>query len=243
MTLRRVWIPTTNNSARLTSVRLIVVHTTEGAASYQSLGSFFQGTQGGPNPVSSHVGTDDTPGVVGEYVKRDRASWTVSAFNPVAVNNELCAFAAWTATEWASHPSMLENCAQWIAEESAALGIPIVKLTPAQAQGSSAGVCGHVDLGAPGGGHHDPGPSFPWSAVIQRAQQLALPKEALDLGALTVTTTPAGFLAYAGIDKNGNLIQYVADSSQQGTPANTSKKTWSCYNLTASAANGQPLAP
>ena len=54
---------------------------------------------------------------------------------------------------------MLANCAAWIAEECAAFGIPVRKLSAAQAQGGQAGVCGHVDLGAAGGGHWDPGPS------------------------------------------------------------------------------------
>jgi hypothetical protein len=27
-------------------------------------------------------------------------------------------------------------------------------------------VCGHVDLGAAGGGHWDPGPAFPWAQVV-----------------------------------------------------------------------------
>ena len=239
MTLRRDPIPSPNFSNRYGSKpRLLVVHTAEGATTYQSLGRFFQT----PGNNSSHVGTDDTVGTVGQYVTREWASWTVASYNHVAVNNELCAFAAWTPQEWERHPVMLDNCAQWIAEESIALGIPIVRLTAAQAQGSGHGVCGHVDLGAAGGGHHDPGPGFPWSRVIIAAQQYARPKEVTNLSALTSIVTPAGFLSYAGIDKNGNLIQYVADSAQQGTPANTQNKTWSCYNLTASAANGQPLA-
>jgi peptidoglycan hydrolase-like protein with peptidoglycan-binding domain len=64
---------------------------------------------------------------------------------------------------------MLANCAQWIKEESAAFGIPIVKLSASQAQGGSAGVCGHVDLGSWGGGHVDPGQNFPWSYVLSLA--------------------------------------------------------------------------
>jgi hypothetical protein len=71
---------------------------------------------------------------------------------------------------------MLENCALWIAEEAAHFGIPLRKLSASEAQGGAAGVCGHVDLGASGGGHWDPGPSFPWDRVMQMASGLPGPK-------------------------------------------------------------------
>jgi len=65
---------------------------------------------------------------------------------------------------------MVENCGLWLAEESAALGIPLRRLTSSEAQGGQAGVCGHVDLGAAGGGHWDPGPDFPWDNCLRIAQ-------------------------------------------------------------------------
>jgi hypothetical protein len=166
MPLRRVWIGSPNYSSRSAGVRLVVVHTAEGARTYQSLGSFFQGRVS----ASSHVGIDDTAGTIGEYVRRSNSAWTQAAFNSQAVAVELCAFAKWDRAEWNRHPNMLRNCASWIAEECAAFGIPIVKLSSAQAQGSGRGVCGHVELGARGGGHWDPGPGFPWADVIAMAK-------------------------------------------------------------------------
>ncbi|HEY2303669.1 MAG TPA: N-acetylmuramoyl-L-alanine amidase [Acidimicrobiales bacterium] len=167
MTLNRVWIPSPNYSSRGgTAVRLIVLHTAEGALSYQSLGNFFANPSSG---VSSHVGIDDTPNTVGEYVARANKAWTQGNANPYSVAVELCAFAEWTPAEWDRHPTMLANCAQWIAEEAAAFGIPLTRLTAAQAQGGAAGVCQHVDLGASGGGHWDCGPGFPMDRVIAMA--------------------------------------------------------------------------
>ena len=64
---------------------------------------------------------------------------------------------------------MLQNCAAWIAEEAKAFGVPLVRLTAAQAQGSGRGVCQHVDLGSWGGGHVDCGPGFPMDEVIAMA--------------------------------------------------------------------------
>ena len=167
MPLQRQWIPSPNYSSRGgAGVRLIVLHTAEGSKSYQSLGSYFAN----PNSqVSSHVGIDDTPNVVGEYVKRGNKAWTASNANPVAVQAEMCAWASWSLVDWDSHPVMLQNCAAWIAEEAAAFGIPIVRLTPQEAQGSGRGVCQHRDLGRWGGGHVDCGNDFPINAVLAMA--------------------------------------------------------------------------
>jgi hypothetical protein len=167
VTLNRVWIPSPNYSSRgAATVRLIVIHTAEGALTYQSLGSFFANPSSG---VSSQVGIDDTANTVGEYVARANKSWAAASFNPQATQAELCAFAAWTPADWDRHPNMLANCAAWIAEEAAAFAIPIVRLTAAQAQSNGRGVCGHVDLGSGGGGHWDPGPGFPMDQVISMA--------------------------------------------------------------------------
>ena len=140
-------------------MRLVIVHTAEGATTYKSLGSYFQNPSAG---VSSHVGIDDTPGRLGEYVKRGNKAWTAGDANPISVNAELCGFAKWSPAEWERHPEMLDTCARWIAEECRQYGIPIVK-------SNQHGVCGHVDVSGPGG-HWDPGPDFPWSKVLAAAK-------------------------------------------------------------------------
>jgi hypothetical protein len=166
--LTRKWIASPNYSSRGGSgVRLVVVHTAEGARTIEELGNFFASASAG---VSSHVGIDDKPGILGEYVKRPDKAWTQGNANPYSVSVELCAFAAWSPDTWNKHQTMLETCAAWIAEECKHFAIPIRKLGAGQAQdGRSAGVCGHVDLGAAGGGHWDPGPAFPWSRVLDMA--------------------------------------------------------------------------
>ena len=170
--LKRVWIPSPSHEPRRETVRLIVLHTTEGAQSYQSLGGFFANPA---NQVSSHVGIDDTPGTVGEYVRRTRAAWTASGANQPGVHGEFCtpkgAADGWTRAVWmGQHRQMLINAAAWIAEEAKLLHLPIRALTPAQAQGGAEGVCQHSDLGAWGGGHHDCGPGFPMDVVISLAR-------------------------------------------------------------------------
>ena len=168
MTLRRVWIPSPNYSSRGGSgVRLVVIHTAEGSRTYQSLGAFFQNPSAG---VSSHTGIDDTPNEIGEYVGSGNKAWTAANANPYSTQTELCAFAAWSPAEWDAHPQMLANCAAWIAEECNHFGIPIRRLSAAEAQGGAAGVCQHVDLGSAAGGHWDCGTGFPMDRVLDMAR-------------------------------------------------------------------------
>lgn len=177
MALKRVWIASPNHSARRGQVRACIVHTAEGARSYRDLGSFFANSD---NQVSSHTGIDDEKGVIGEYVSRADSAWTQAAYNSLAISTELCAApidspypcgARWSTAEWNRHPNMLQNLADWIREECQHFGLPIQKLSAAQAQAGGRGVCGHVDLGSAGGGHYDPGPNFPWGRVMAMARQ------------------------------------------------------------------------
>ena len=173
MALSRVWLPSPNYSSRGGSgVRLIVVHTTEGAQDIYALGNFFASSSAG---VSSHVGTDNKrQGVIGEYVSRGNKAWTQGNANPVCVACEMCtpagAAAGWSRDYWLNHQGwMLDNTAAWVAEEAAKHGIPIVALSASQAQGSSRGVCQHRDLGSWGGGHSDCGNGFPMDYLINKA--------------------------------------------------------------------------
>ena len=157
------------------SVQLLVLHTSEGATTLYSLGGFFAQESA---QVSSHVGIDDvTEGTIGEYVKRTDKAWTSSGANPVACQAELCtpsgAAMGWSVDDWHEHECMLVNAAAWLAEEAAALDIPLTKLSAAEAQGGATGVCQHVDLGAWGGGHYDCGPNFPIDYVLNLARGIA----------------------------------------------------------------------
>ena len=220
MALKRVWIPSPNYSSRGGSgVRLIVLHTAEGARTIESLGGFFQGDVG----ASSHTGADDKSNTVGEYVSRGNKAWTQSNFNPAAVSIELCGFASWSRDEWMNnHSNMLDNCAKWIAEEAAHFGLPITKLSSSQAQGSGRGVCQHNDLGAGGGGHWDCGSGFPIDHVLDLAR-----------GGAGVTTEEEGeeMLASA-IAANGNYHVFKAKGK-------TVSYTWQGANST-SWSGGEP---
>lgn len=172
MALRRVWIASPNYSGRnLSGVRLIVLHTSEGAQDYTSLGNYFKGNVS----ASSHVGIDNkTRGTIGEYVKRANNAWTQANANSVCVSAELCtpagAAANWSRDYWLnSQRTLLDNTADWVREEAAALGIPVTALSAGQAQGTGRGVCQHNDLGSWGGGHYDCGKGFPLDYVLKQA--------------------------------------------------------------------------
>jgi hypothetical protein len=199
--LSRVWIPSPNYSQRSgRDVRLIVLHTAEGARTIESLGGFFQGNV----QASSHVGADDKVNTIGEYVKAENKAWTQSAYNSAAVSMELCAFSAWDRDEWMRHPNMLDNCAKWISEEAAYFKIPIRRLTPTEAQSSGRGVCQHVDLGRAGGGHHDCGPDFPMDYVLTLATGAAEPQPPTELPEDPNMIT-------AAVNKKGNIEIFVED--------------------------------
>ena len=102
-------------------------------------------------------------------MRPDQKAWTAGNANPIGIQAELCAFAAWSPAEWDQHTQMLVNTAEWIAEEAARFGIPIRKLSAAEAQGGGIGVCQHNDLGSWGGGHWDCGPGFPIDEVLDLA--------------------------------------------------------------------------
>lgn len=158
-------------------VRLIVVHTAEGARDAESLGNYFYRND---VQASSHVGIDADS--TNQYVPYDRAAWTVRSGNPISDNAELCAFARWTRAQWlstttvdgcANPRAILDRTAAWIRSRCLARNIPIRKLSPADVAAGRAGVIGHVDwtLGMHDGTHTDPGPNFPWDYVIERAAE------------------------------------------------------------------------
>jgi N-acetylmuramoyl-L-alanine amidase len=204
--LKRVWIPSPNYSSRGgTGVRLIVLHTAEGARTIESLGGYFQGNVS----ASSHTGADDKANTIGEYVKRDNKAWTQANANPYCVAIEMCGFASWSEAEWDKHPNMLANTAAWIAEEAAHYGIPITKLSASQAQSGGRGICQHADLGAAGGGHWDCGSGFPIDRVLDMARGGSAPTPPTEdeIVAIAMAQKEGGALVVIYEDDKGDLWQ------------------------------------
>lgn len=178
-----------SSDRRGAKVRLIAVHTGEGARTAANMAAFFSrpDAQG-----SAHAIIDHTTTLLA--VPYDRAAWTLRDGNPISDNVELCAFAEMTRAQWLSEGSvtwrhselkrdvtvdrprdMLRRLSAWLAQRCIARGIPIRKLTPAQVAAGEAGVIGHVDWtqGMRDGTHWDPGPGFPWDVVLADSRTLA----------------------------------------------------------------------
>ncbi len=152
-----------NQSGRSSVIRLIVLHDTEGAnikgvADLVGLGGWFD------NPAaqaSAHIAVD-AEGNTGRYVADGRKAWHCASFNSMSLGIEQVGFA----TQKAWPEPQLRKVAKWIAYWSREYGIPITHST-------SRGVCCHSDLGVAGGGHHDPGPAYPFAHVLKLARQYA----------------------------------------------------------------------
>jgi hypothetical protein len=168
MALTRVWTPSKNYSGGGTK-RLLVIHSMEGFTSptgAKDCAVYFQGNVG----ASSQVCIDNTRYKIWEGVARANGSWTQCNFNSVSISCEQSGYASWSRQYWLDNrDAQLHNIADWLREESGKTGIPLVKLTASQAQGSGRGIAYHSDLGSTGCGHADPGAGWPLDKVLEWA--------------------------------------------------------------------------
>lgn len=181
MSIARVQIPSPNSSSSRAYDNLLVVHTSEGATTFRSLGNFLANPS---SEVSYHCGFDDTTrDEIGEYVQHPRKSWSAHSANNHGLHGCCCtpsgASSGWSRADWLARPKMLDACRAWLQEESARYGIPLRKITPEQIRAGERGVCGHADTVAAGmgGSHTDPGPGFPWDYVTTGATPIPPEKE------------------------------------------------------------------
>lgn len=157
-------------------VRLVVIHTSEGARDVFSLAAFLN--RPGVN-ASYHGAVDDQR--YEAYVNYSNAAWALRNGNQESDNLCLCAFAGWSRAEWLRHPRMLELTAGWIAERCLARRLPVLRLTDREVgdvmrnDAHRGGVCDHdgYTKGTGDGTHWDVGENFPFDIVIPRAQQIA----------------------------------------------------------------------
>jgi hypothetical protein len=216
MALTRVWTPTKYYSGG-GSKRLLVIHTMEGFTGPNGAydcAKYFQGNVG----ASSHVCIDNNRGKIWEGVARTNSAWTQCNYNSASVSCEQSGYASWSRDYWLSNRSnQLHNIADWIAEESAKLGIPIVKLSASQAQGSGRGICYHSDLGSAGCGHSDPGANWPLDKVLEWAKGTAPPEPTppqpegkKDMAPAVAYYKSKPYFAYVGTDNklrvNGGMV-------------------------------------
>lgn len=167
--------PSPNYSQRTQPIRLIVLHSTEGknypksSADLKGLGAWFS------NPaaqVSCHVATDDD-GTSARYVADHLKAWHCGGYNSASLGIEQVGYAADSRETWLSRRNQLRETARWIAYWNRKYGVPIRKGAVSNGSVTKSGVLRHSDLGATGGGHHDPGSGFPFGLVILTARYYA----------------------------------------------------------------------
>jgi N-acetyl-anhydromuramyl-L-alanine amidase AmpD len=167
----RVRLNVRNQSARNGATPgLIVPHDTEsknipGNGDLKAIGNWFD------NPaaqVSAHVCVDGE-GRSARYVADDRKAWHVAGYNSVSLGIEQIGVA--TQTEWPD--AQLRKVAKYMAYWSKKYSIPLRHGTVAGGHVVTPGVVTHSDLGAIGGGHHDPGPAYPLEHVLHMARYYA----------------------------------------------------------------------
>jgi hypothetical protein len=169
MAVKEKWMPSPHYSSSRGPYNVAVFHTTEGAMTIESLGSWFA------NPsaqCSSHHGADNSSaGLLGAYVYENHKAWTQGNANPWCLSLEMCAYASWSRSTWLGKPTLLNNAADWLRHICDKYKIPYTVLSNSQAQsGTVKGICQHVNFGSMGGGHHDAGAGFPLDEVIKRAK-------------------------------------------------------------------------
>lgn len=165
MALKRVWTPTQYYSSG-GSKSLLVIHTMEGftgANGAYDCAKYFQGNVG----ASSSVCIDNNRGTIWEGVARTNSPWTQCNYNSRSISCEQSGYASWSYDYWMTNRlNQLHNIADWLAEESAKTGIPLVKISDPNGRG----VIYHSNLGSTGCGHSDPGSNWPIKEVLAWAK-------------------------------------------------------------------------
>lgn len=153
---------------------LIVIHDTESHDTMKSnldltgIGNFFNRVS---TQASSHVCVDGE-GRSARYVLDDAKAWHCMNFNSRSLGIEQIGFATFTQLMWnKNRRAQAKKVAQYIAYWSKKYGIPIQEgKVSSTGIVLKSGVVTHASLGVMGGGHHDPGPNYPFSALLRTAK-------------------------------------------------------------------------
>ena len=161
---------TGNSNGPRAQTAYAVVHTSEGNNTTVSLTDYCN-----RNKVSYNLIVDAVDTV--ECVPVTEGPWAAMEANDIAFH--LCfagSFASWTRADWLSRDDMLKRGAKAIAAACKQFDIPAVKvLSSGGWPVTPKGIAGHVDFGARGGGHTDPGVSFPWTEFVGMVQGYLTP--------------------------------------------------------------------
>jgi hypothetical protein len=152
---------------RASSVRHIVVHSTEGGTAASVAAFFATSAQASTQLV---VDGRECYRCVPDLV----IPWGAPGVNSSGIHIEHCGFARWSRAEWLGHMPTLERSAAKAALAAWRYRIPRRWLSVAELRAGRAGFCCHVDATkafSNNSGHWDPGDGFPrdvYLALVRR---------------------------------------------------------------------------
>lgn len=155
--------------ANRTSVQLVVIHVTDGAARASAAEDGAAYDQRRTDGTSTHY-FHDSDSTIQCVRTEDRAHAARAQGNIRGIQHELCTRA--DGADWADtyHQAMLRRVAKQAARDARKWKIPVRHLTVAQVAGGEKGFCGHVDVTRAfpqdRGTHTDPGGAFPWTQFL-----------------------------------------------------------------------------
>lgn len=158
-----------NYSARTTGISLIVLHDTESgnvprsAKDLAGVASWFATPT---SQVSAHVVTD-ADGHSARCVPDRFKAWQCASYNSASLGIEQVGFEG----QPFERREYVET-ARWIAQWSHEHRIPIRRARVYRGMVIVSGVARHSDLGIYGGGHDDPGPTFPLRRTLEIAREI-----------------------------------------------------------------------
>jgi N-acetylmuramoyl-L-alanine amidase len=152
--------------------KLLVLHTTEGGGTIDSLASWFDNPSSGG---SSHIGIDDVGHSI-RMVPDSEKAWTQCSYNPYCLSIEQIGFASFSKQDWFKRDKQLKATAQWLAFWSHKYGIPLRsgRASSSTLEIGRSGVVQHKNLGTVGCGHSDCGSGYPQRYVVRLANLILI---------------------------------------------------------------------
>jgi N-acetylmuramoyl-L-alanine amidase len=152
-------------------VDLIVLHTTDAPGAPRGTLAWGQNPASG---VSWHYLVTQA-GLIYRCVPEEKKAWHAGAYNRHSIGIEIEGAGVSTPETWT--PTVMGALIELCADICTRHGFPPAHLKPDATGDIGAGITGHMDLGAAGGNHHDPGDAFPWYALITGIVSAMHPKE------------------------------------------------------------------
>ena len=185
-----------NSNGPRRSTPYFVLHTQQAKSTAENLARFCNNSASGSNPVAYNLAVDGKDTIV--IVPLNEGPWAAADANNIGIHACFAgSFAEWTRGQWLdaaddsgdglSEDAAITRMAKALAAAHLEYKIPLVYAGDGGRSGwpvKASGVVGHMDFGARGGGHTDPGREFidgVMTTLLKRAQTFITPEPVLNL--------------------------------------------------------------